>query len=124
MATLEGVNTKDWTLSTTSVGELVTDLLAIDQNLSIICTTIKGSDPVEIEFGVDLLGHLDKPVNQIIPSLIKDITEQVARYEKRAIVKSIVGEFSNAGGSSQVIITLTWKYYNETKITVIPFKHG
>lgn len=124
MAALDQINTPDWTQSITKPGEVVTDLLAIDQCIQIICETQKGSDPVEVEFGVDQLAHLDKPINRVIPNLVKDITEQVARYEKRAILKSVVGNFTQDNGNAQVIITITWKYFNEEKITSIPYNYG
>jgi phage baseplate assembly protein W len=122
MATLP-TNTTDWTQSITAPGEIVTDLQAIDQCVSIICSTQRGSDPVDPQFGVDWLSHQDRPVNRVIPTLVKDITDQIGRYEKRAILKSVSGQFTQINGNSQVIITVTWKYYNETRKVAIPFNY-
>lgn len=121
MPELQNIRTKNWTLSIKGPGLIVEDDEAVEQGILILANTQRGSDPVDIEMGVDQLGLLDKPINQVIPTLIKDYTNQIARYEKRAIIISITGEFTQANGNSQVIITITRQTINGPAQTIVHF---
>lgn len=122
MASLDSLKTPDWTLSLDKPGEVLTDLAAIDQNVRIICYTQKFSDPMEPELGVDQLSAIDKPVNQVIPFLIKEITDQISRFEKRIILKSVVGSLDPKAGGYEVLIAVTWEYYNQLITTKLLYK--
>lgn len=113
------INTKNWQLSVTEPGEIVTDLADIDQCVRLIMGTQRGSDPVLVDFGVDLLAHVDKPTTQILPSLVKDVTDQLRRYEPRANILSVSGTSPEMG---YVLITVVWEYANVTESTKFNYK--
>lgn len=113
---LADLNTQNWQLSITGQGEVVTDLADIDQCIRVIVNTQRGSDPILPEFGVDAMAHLDKPVNRMVPGLVKDITDQVRRYELRAQLVGVTARFPDP---QHVEVSITWRYLEVNQTTVI-----
>jgi phage baseplate assembly protein W len=97
-------NTLYWQLSVNEAGTVVTDLNDIDQCIRTIVDTQKGSDPMRPHFGIDKFSFIDKPVNVMVPLLVKEITKQIDMWEQRATVKKI--EYQVNG--SQVIFNIHW----------------
>ncbi len=89
MTLFTDIRTLDWSLSLDAAGEVVEDLADINQCIYIICTTIKGTDPMRPTFGCDIFGFLDKPVNSARASMIKAVAESIALWETRAQVSRI-----------------------------------
>ena len=62
--------------------------IEILQNIKTILTTIKGTVPLDRDFGID--GTLiDKPLTVAKPLIVKDIKEKIEQYEPRAKFVSI-----------------------------------
>lgn len=99
------IKSKDWGLSTTAQGEVVQGLRDIAQCIDIIIKTAKGSDPLRPEFGCDLRALLDRPVTEAWPSIIREITAAIERWETRAIVTRVSYKLE----VSTIIIKLEWK---------------
>lgn len=83
---------------------VVSDLNDINQCIRLICATQKGSDPMRPNFGIDKFEFIDKPVTVMIPTLIKEITRQIAIWEPRVTVKKITYQVVE----SQVTFTIHW----------------
>lgn len=79
------------------IGEVVTEVDDINQCISIILNTVKGSDPLRPLFGCDAFLFLDKPVNVAIPNIIKAIVEAVGIWEKRAVIRTVQHETAEDG---------------------------
>lgn len=58
------------------------------QNIRTIITTLKGSVPLDREFGVSAT-FLDDPLPAAEAKLIAEIFEQIAKYEPRAIITGV-----------------------------------
>lgn len=82
----------------------VVDIQDISQCIRVICGTQKGSDPLRPNFGIDKLQFIDRPVNAIVPLLVKEITNQIAMWEPRATVRKIAYKIQDA----QIIFTINW----------------
>lgn len=61
----------------------------IAQNVRMIITTLKGSVPLDREFGINA-SALDKPIVVAQATLSSEIMEAVSKYEPRARVTKIV----------------------------------
>lgn len=68
----------------------------IIQNVKTICTTPKGSVPLDRDFGVDMQ-FLDKPQNKAIAMIQSEIIQAVRKYEKRCKVIGVKFNGSNDG---------------------------
>lgn len=86
---VSNINSKDWSLSLKTPGEIVTDLDDIEQCILIICTTDRGSDPLRPEFGNNIFRWLDKARGVAAPNIVQEITEGIEIWETRAVVNSI-----------------------------------
>lgn len=78
------------------------ELEEILQNVRAILTTLRGSVPLDREFGLDG-SVLDRPVNALRAALTTDIIETVERYEPRVKVKQV----SFAGMADEGIVIPT-----------------
>ena len=58
------------------------------QNVITICTTLKGSVPMDREFGISP-ALLDEPVNVVQARISSEIIEAVRKYEPRARVTEV-----------------------------------
>lgn len=82
----------------------VYDIADINQCIRVICGTQKGSDPLRPTFGIDKFEFVDKPVNSMVPLLVKEITKQIAMWEPRATVRKVAYQIID----SQVTFTVEW----------------
>lgn len=98
------VQTRDWSISLTAFGELVTGPEDIAQCIRIILTTEKGSDPLRPEFGSDIYRYVDYPVNAAAALIRADIIAQVNRWEPRARITAVEVKFEGA----QIIFSVFW----------------
>ena len=86
---MDSINTKNWQISLSNPGEVVTDMDDIAQCVYIILTTIKGSDPLRPTFGSDVYRYIDRPMNKVEPMLVYEVYDAVERWEKRITVKRV-----------------------------------
>lgn len=95
-----------WQLRLGAVGEAVTGLEDIEQCLQIIVTTQPGSDPLRPEFGCDLLPDLDRPWSVAVPSIVRQISRAIARWEPRAELQKV--QVVRGDAPSAATLRLLW----------------
>jgi phage baseplate assembly protein W len=67
--------------------DIVTSVI---QNITIIATTPKGSDPLRPDFGSDLNKFIDRPITAITQGQIEAEFLIILEWEPRATLKSLV----------------------------------
>lgn len=65
-----------------------TEVEEILQNVRVILSTIKGSVPLDRDFGVDA-SYLDKPINVAKAMLSSEIIKAVRAYEPRVTITAV-----------------------------------
>jgi phage baseplate assembly protein W len=103
MTKLSEISQPNWTMSLSKQGEVVQGIDEISQNIMVIVKTQKGTDPLRPDFGTDLLGSIDRPLNERVPQLIKDIVDAVNTWETRAEVKNVSYKITGDGGLELII---------------------
>lgn len=89
MPTLDSITSTDWSLSLEAPDKVVQGLDDIRQCIYLILITVRGQDPLRPLFGCGVLEKLDRPVNETIPEMIRDILEAVALWEPRVEILEI-----------------------------------
>lgn len=121
MATTNDIYDKNWAPSLENPNEIVQGIEDIAQCLTVIVLTGKGSVPFDPEFGCDILRWVDQPINIALPSIVKEVADAVATYEKRAIIVRITPEINQDQGGAHLTVTLVWKTaYSQDQNLVIP----
>src|ERR1700677_1185091 len=94
--TLDDITSADWSLALdtpgrpgSGIGNVVQGIADVNQCISIILTTPKGSDPLRPTFGADIWHHIDAPIDTAIPAIVREVTEAILRWEPRVTVVSI-----------------------------------
>lgn len=64
------------------------EIAEIMQNLRMICTTKKGTVPLDRDFGLSC-DWIDKPYNISKNQFMVEVIEQCEKYEPRAVIRSI-----------------------------------
>lgn len=82
--------------------------IEILQNVKTILTTIKGTVPLDRDFGIDAT-LIDKPVSVVKPLLIKEIKEALEAYEPRAKLVSVDWQGDGAEGKLVPIVKVAIK---------------
>lgn len=99
------IKTQNWSLSALTQGEVVLDLEDINQCITIILATVKGTDPLRPLFGCDILRWIDKPVNQAIPNIIKEAVDAINLWEPRVVVTKAKARIENY----TIFVTIDWE---------------
>jgi phage baseplate assembly protein W len=94
---------RNWQVSINNPAEIVEGAEDIAQCLYVIITTVKGSDPLRADFGSDVYQYIDKPLDEIRPSLIYSLTDAIQQWEPRIKVKKITPSVSN-GTMAEILI--------------------
>lgn len=116
MATIEQIQSADWSLSISEAGAIVEGVDDINQCILIIILTEKGSDPLRPEFGCGILQYIDLPSSIAIPNIISEIVNAIEIWEKRARVTKVVHEQTDG----QVQFTVYWRdarSQNQSEVT-------
>jgi len=113
MTKVSDIKTKNWGLSVVSQGEVVQDLEDINQCITIILATVKGTDPLRPEFGCDILKWIDKPVNQAIPNIIKEAVAAINMWEARVVVTKANATIENY----TIFVTIEWETVSSSLIS-------
>lgn len=116
MAELSEIRSGDWSLSVAAQGEVVEGISDIAQCINIILSTQKGSDPLRPEFGVDIVEYVDKPINSAVPGIIREMIEQVNRWEPRCTIEKITHTIV---GDSQIIFKIEFTVENQIDTTTV-----
>lgn len=117
--TLADIISVDWSLALdtpgvpgSGLGNVVQGLADVNQCITIILTTPKGSDPLRPTFGADVWRYIDAPIGTAIPAIVREVTEAILRWEPRVTVVSVsaapvLGVDTQAG--ARLDISVTWK---------------
>lgn len=88
---------------------VVIDIDDINQCISIILSTPKGSDPLRPTFGSNCQDYIDYPVNTARPHLVREIVDALNAWEPRA---SIVKVSVNMSDIAAFNVAVTWQFAN------------
>lgn len=113
MTTLKDIIYCDWQPKLHKIGEVVEGADDINQCISIIITTIKGSVPLRPTFGSDVHKYIDYPVSEAIPNIIRECTDAISEWETRINIENITVSYIE----SLIKIKIQWSLRVEKKIT-------
>ncbi len=73
--------------------------------LETLCSTRKGSQPLDRNFGLDW-GFIDKPLPVAQQEYAFEVIKKTREYESRVRVKEVTYEFDESNGKMKPVITL------------------
>jgi phage baseplate assembly protein W len=94
-----------WQPALGTPGEVAIGLRDIDQAIRIILNTPQGSDPHRPEFGSRIHLYLDWPTNRVVPHLVREAIESIARWEPRVTVVRIATEID----ATHITLRAQWR---------------
>jgi uncharacterized protein len=116
--TLTDIQSADWSLmldsssssgtSGSGIGQVVQGVADINQCVSIILSTPKGSDPLRPTFACDVWNLLDAPLTIARPALVREIVEAITIWEPRISLLSVVVNLV-PGTLQQLLIQIVWQ---------------
>jgi phage baseplate assembly protein W len=80
---LADINSASWQPKLGELGDVVTDWDDINQCITIIITTPKGTDFFRPTFGCDWFSYVDWPITAVTPQVVAAIAESLAVWEPR-----------------------------------------
>lgn len=81
---------------------------SIYQDIYLILFTQKGTDPHRPEFGSDLFGFIDQPINNITAGkIIAEVKDALETWEPRINVQSV--DVTPDVENAHISLTITWK---------------
>ena len=104
MTTLNEITYVDWQFKQNSIGEVAEGVDDINQCISIILTTRKGSIPHRPTFGSNIYIYIDFPVNEAKPNIIRETIDAINLWETRIKVNSVLVDIIE----SNVYIKVEW----------------
>ncbi len=109
--TLADITSADWSLKLGAIGQVVQGLADVEQCIAIIMTTPKGSDPLRPTFGADIWRYVDRPIDQALPAIVRELTAAITTWEPRVKVLSIsaVPVLTGAQAGAQISVSITWQ---------------
>lgn len=115
MMTLDDITSRDWSMRLDAgidgagLGDVVQSYDDVSQCLGIILTTPKGTDPLRPDFACDVHEYLDRPVDVMLPHLVRAVTAAIERYEPRVVLLGVTATPTGEQGGGHVEVTLTWR---------------
>lgn len=94
--------TPDWQMRVGEIGELVEGVADLEQSITAILTTPRGSLAHDPDFGCGLSRYLDAPISIARPLVMADVLAAVQRSEPRVQVTR-VGVEADAGTGAMVV---------------------
>lgn len=80
---MERVSTDNWQVSLSDPALTVQDAEDIAQSIYLLIATIPGSDPLRPTFGSGVYRYLDRPLQEVAPRIVYEVTEAIGRWEPR-----------------------------------------
>lgn len=114
------IRNSEWGFSTKGVGQVVQGLDDIRQCIRIILHTKKGTDPLRPLFGCDINKFIDKPINSVVPSAIREIIEAVTLWEPRVEIISITHQLIDY----ELTFFIKFKVLNTVDIGQVDIAYG
>lgn len=97
-----------------NIGAVVEGIEDINQCISIILSTPKGSVPHNPEFGSDVYKYIDYPADEAVPNIINESIKAIQRWETRVDVVKITASVEK----ENVKISVQWKLKTGTTVTI------
>lgn len=107
--TLSDVRSIDWSPRLGADGDIVEGYDDISQCLAIILTTPKGSDPLRPEFGSDVWKWIDRPVNEAVAPIVREVWEAISIWEPRVELVSVSPRPVAGSAAAHWDIVITWR---------------
>lgn len=104
MTKLDEIKYVDWQFKLNGIGEVAEGVEDINQCISTILTTRKGSVPHRPTFGSDIYKYVDYPINEAIPNIIREATDAIGLWETRISVNSVSAEISE----TNITVKIEW----------------
>ena len=83
MTNLNEITYVDWQCKINEIGSIAEGIDDINQCISIILQTPKGSDPHRPDFGSDILTYVDYPINIAKANIVRETIDAVTKWETR-----------------------------------------
>lgn len=107
-----------WQPALGTSGEVVEGLRDIDQAISIILTTPKGSDAHRPEFGSDLHLYIDWPSNRVTPHLVRETVDAIRTWENRVTVVQVQVSID----AEHITVRVQWRVADGVpQLTEVPY---
>lgn len=113
---IKDIKYNDWQLSVNNPGGVVESVNDIAQCIRTIVATVKGSDPLRPDFGIDLFKYQDKPIDWAIPNVIKDVIDALTEYEPRAEILRLTPLVNK----SHLQFSIYWQPVNKSQLDMLP----
>jgi phage baseplate assembly protein W len=106
----------DWQLSVNNPGGVVESVNDIAQCIRTIVASVKGSDPLRPDFGIDFFKYQDRPINWAIPNVIKDVIDALTTYEPRAEILRLTPTVTQ----ERLQFAIYWQPANKSQLDMLP----
>ena len=94
------------------LGQIVQGLGDVGQCIAIILSTPKGSDPLRPTFACDLWKYVDRPIDQALPAIVREVSDALKLWEPRITVVSVNAQVLTDGSSqsgAKLAVTVVWQ---------------
>lgn len=105
-----------------AIGSAVVDGEDLDQSITIILSTPKGTDPFRPQFACNLGQYLDRPIHTAGPFIIREAMEAVLTWEPRIAVTFAEVRFATPDYSTS-LLDIHWALVENpqiARITTVP----
>lgn len=120
MTLLTEIKSSEWQLSLSEQGKVVEGIDDVNQCIYIILQTRKGEDSFRPEFGCGIFDHIDRPVTESLPVMMKAITDSINLWEPRVRITKITPKVTLEG----VQFNITWKLTDAVDTGQIDITYG
>ena len=100
------INSIYWQPKINSIGDIVTDIDDVNQCISIILSTPKGSVPHNPDFGSDVWMWIDSPIDEARPNIIREAIDAIEEWEQRIDISRVTVEFEE----TNLILKIEWTF--------------
>jgi hypothetical protein len=108
------INAIYWQPKINSIGDVVTDIDDINQCISTILETRKGSVPHNPDFGSDVWMWIDAPIDEARPNITKEAIEAIEEWEQRIDISRVTVDFEE----TNLILKIEWTFKESNLINL------
>lgn len=108
MTVVQIPNVPYWQPKLGSIGEVVANIDEVAQSIDLLFATLPGSVPLLPDYGFDWLRYMDRPINNVLRRMERDMTKALRRWVDRIEVVALKAEPLHAAEGA-IIACITWK---------------
>ena len=108
MTKIEEIKYVDWQYKLNKIGDVAEGVDDINQCISTIILTRKGSVPHRPTFGSEVYKYIDYPITIASPHIIREVTDSITLWENRIKLNSVKVELQN----EKINIKIEWTLNN------------